>query len=355
MDIKEDFRKWLIKKGFKEKAVDGHHSSVHEYISKINNICKELNIDWDYLVYNIDDILFYYTVCENNTYYFHGDMCDEGHDFLKIINSFYYKNMNFPYLSFNWSYKDEKHYITNQKELEYLIDNYYNLFVNVGSFIGLLFILNQTSNIKHKKKKLKALEEFYDFIITDKKIVIDSSNNLYSKISKINLSNFNYRNSILTFILDKNSIRKVIELLENTRALKIDIDTLIINDVVSITQSSEKTLRKLNNEGKLCCTKKAILDKNSPRLKYYTYSTQELIDYLKKCFNPIIYSKDFLDYKLNDFSNFYRAELAAQKVGCTPRHIGRLREEGRISYYNIYKKSYRFCPLDIEIIKNEHN
>ena len=62
MAILDDFRQWLIGKGYKEYTDDGKPSTVCVYVKSIKFICKNENILLDVLIKNIDTILAKYDI-----------------------------------------------------------------------------------------------------------------------------------------------------------------------------------------------------------------------------------------------------------------------------------------------------
>lgn len=57
-ELKENFRKWLVKQGLSEKTSSGRKSTVYDYIKTIDRICKnEGGITWEELASNIFSII----------------------------------------------------------------------------------------------------------------------------------------------------------------------------------------------------------------------------------------------------------------------------------------------------------
>lgn len=65
LDIKEDYRKWLIDKGYKEKTKTNRPGSVYDFMNRIDRICYKNMIKWEQLALDLYLILSKYT--EQNT------------------------------------------------------------------------------------------------------------------------------------------------------------------------------------------------------------------------------------------------------------------------------------------------
>ena len=55
--MQEQFKKWLIRKGYKEYTPSGNPSTVYTYVKCIDKVCKIENLSWDALAKNIDYIV----------------------------------------------------------------------------------------------------------------------------------------------------------------------------------------------------------------------------------------------------------------------------------------------------------
>lgn len=61
IDLKEDFINWLIKQGLSEKTETGKPSTIYDYLTTINRVCKkEGYITWEKLAVNLFSIVSNY-------------------------------------------------------------------------------------------------------------------------------------------------------------------------------------------------------------------------------------------------------------------------------------------------------
>ena len=60
LDIKEDFKQWLIKKGYKEKTRTNRPGSVYDYLIRNERICTQCKITWEQLALDLYTILSIY-------------------------------------------------------------------------------------------------------------------------------------------------------------------------------------------------------------------------------------------------------------------------------------------------------
>ncbi|HZJ99217.1 MAG TPA: hypothetical protein VFC79_04395 [Tissierellaceae bacterium] len=58
--MKEVFRKYLIKNGYKEWTPSGNPSTVYDYINRIDKICEWENISWEQLANDVQVYLEQY-------------------------------------------------------------------------------------------------------------------------------------------------------------------------------------------------------------------------------------------------------------------------------------------------------
>jgi hypothetical protein len=63
--MKEQFERYLIDCGYKQKTPSGNPSTVYDYIKRIDKICEWENISWEQLATNIHIILPQYDVGGN--------------------------------------------------------------------------------------------------------------------------------------------------------------------------------------------------------------------------------------------------------------------------------------------------
>ncbi len=54
MSLKEKYREYLIKKGYKQVTPSGRDSTVPDYLRRIDGICEWENITWEKLYENIE-------------------------------------------------------------------------------------------------------------------------------------------------------------------------------------------------------------------------------------------------------------------------------------------------------------
>ncbi len=57
IDLETNFRNWLIKQGLSEKTKSGKPSTVYDYLTTINHICKKEGYSWERLAFHIFDII----------------------------------------------------------------------------------------------------------------------------------------------------------------------------------------------------------------------------------------------------------------------------------------------------------
>lgn len=62
LDMKEEFKMYLIASGYKERTPSGNPSTVYDYVRRIDNVCKWEGTDWEGLKNNIDRIITEYDV-----------------------------------------------------------------------------------------------------------------------------------------------------------------------------------------------------------------------------------------------------------------------------------------------------
>lgn len=55
--MKKGFEKFLISQGYKEYTPSGKHSTVYDYVKRIDTVCKWENTDWSGLAEKIASIL----------------------------------------------------------------------------------------------------------------------------------------------------------------------------------------------------------------------------------------------------------------------------------------------------------
>ena len=58
--MREQFREYLIKKGYKENTFSGNPSTVYDYIKRIDFVCNEENTSWELLANDISSIVSLY-------------------------------------------------------------------------------------------------------------------------------------------------------------------------------------------------------------------------------------------------------------------------------------------------------
>lgn len=55
--MQEQFKQWLIRKGYKEYTPSGHPSTAYDYVKRVDKVCKIENCSWDTLAKNINSIV----------------------------------------------------------------------------------------------------------------------------------------------------------------------------------------------------------------------------------------------------------------------------------------------------------
>lgn len=60
--MKKQFEEYLISKGYKQTTLNGHPSTVYDYIKRIDKICEWENMSWGQLADNVQYILSHYDV-----------------------------------------------------------------------------------------------------------------------------------------------------------------------------------------------------------------------------------------------------------------------------------------------------
>ncbi len=119
VNLKDDFRDWLIKQGLSEKTATGRHGTVYEYIRRIDKLCnliyKGHNLKpWQQLAEDIYPIFGFHLLCRKSNVCVTQNNIAEIKDFLNIFLSYlrqYQDNLkNYPFICYTRFYrrKNEK-------------------------------------------------------------------------------------------------------------------------------------------------------------------------------------------------------------------------------------------------------
>lgn len=60
--MRDQFKKYLIQKGYKEKTESGKPSTVEDYCKRIDFVCDVEHCSWDQLAQNIDEVVYRYDI-----------------------------------------------------------------------------------------------------------------------------------------------------------------------------------------------------------------------------------------------------------------------------------------------------
>ena len=79
VNLKDDFRDWLIKQGLSEKTASGRPSTIYDYLTAINRVCRKERYSWEDLAINLFSIVSKYhgkyktALYKYNTFLFESD------------------------------------------------------------------------------------------------------------------------------------------------------------------------------------------------------------------------------------------------------------------------------------------
>lgn len=90
VNLKDDFRDWLIKQGLSEKTATGRHGTIYKYVRRIDKLCNRIykGYDlqpWQQLAEDIYPILGFHLLCRK------GDVCVTQNNIAEIkdfLNTF---------------------------------------------------------------------------------------------------------------------------------------------------------------------------------------------------------------------------------------------------------------------------
>ena len=331
MNIKEEFKKWLVQNGVAEKTSTGRPGAAYDYTRLIDKICDIIYIrhdieQWHHLALNIYLVLGIHLLCKKNDIVITKDNADLFKDFLSeyLIAMKPYQNNLHHYLRIVLCRDGEYDGI---EDYEYILRRLHYLLKDekiICSFSG-------TQN--QKRKHHVVLKKFYQFlkdtIYIDKSFYInieDASQyykNLDDKLNHIYLPNQNSEMNhtyIELKIKDGNGLYP--PQFEPSFSGDDEATSSRIEKFLSIERHTLTKLFKKSSNGKI--------------------SIKDVNDFVLKNFHP---SKNASATSLC-VEKWWTAREASKKTDLHIKKIQRLRREGEISYIQLSKERFLHYPYD---------
>ena len=336
MNIKEEFKKWLVQNGVAEKTSTGKPGAAYDYTRLIDKICDIIYIrhdieQWHHLALNIYLVLGIHLLCKKNDIVITKDNADLFKDFLSeyLIAMKPYQNNLHHYLRIVFCRDDECDGI---EDYEYILRRLHYLLKDekiICSFSG-------TQN--QKRKHHVVLKKFFKFLQNGK--YTDQS--LYAKLASKGLENIQDYYKDLANRLDQIGL-PIQESIPANRNIELKIkDGNGLNPPQfepSFSGDDEATLARIE--------------------KFLSIERHALTKLFKKSSNGKISIEDVNDFVLNNFhpsenasatslcvEKWWTAREASEKTGLHIKKIQRLRKEGKISYIQLSKERFLHYPYD---------
>lgn len=333
-DLKEGFRKWLIRQGLSEKTSSGRPGTVYEYVRRIDKISsiiyKGHNVQpWQQLAENIYPILGFHQLCRKGDVYIVQKDVANIKDFLDAFLSSlspYEENLN--------GYLDVKLQLNN--------GNFVERYTQIKDLLP--YLTTETLIVKFGKtttqinKNRNALERFYQFL-TDIQYTNPNSGYYKNLVEKPQIDDF------------YNNLKKRIQLIKSFGVSSSDVLELSVD---AGNSSKPPSFKPDKNETEVSsawvC---AIL-----RIERHTLSKIETLRptdsskrrYLISEVNAFI-SKNFVSSGKTatnpiDVKKWWTVREAIENTGLNSKQIQRLRNNLKVSHIKITDKIYIFYPYD---------
>lgn len=342
-DLRKQFENWLTSQGFSQKTQSGRPSTVYAYAHDISKVCDTLynghsQNEWLQLAHDIYHVLGFYLLCRKDNFYI-------NHSTFKKLKGFLHDFCNIP-SSINRQ-TIEQHFQINVYENEKI---YTNQYVIIKDFINNLpktyFIelnINETNTLK--RKKINALQKFYDFLKdtnynpnAKNKSITEQSKSIkafYLKTSKKLSYLQNQGVDKKLYIISKGGTNKkcpkIIPSMRVNNRLETKVSAAWVQDVLRISRWTLKRLAESN-----------ILIKDNHNM----FSISDINDYIRKNFHPSKYASDPKVPEGNKVKQWWEVKDVEAHTGLNEKYIQRLRREKKVTYITVSKNKYIFYPYD---------
>lgn len=342
VNLKDDFRDWLIKQGLSEKTATGRHGTVYEYVRRIDKLCnliyKGYDLQpWRQLAEDIYPILGFHLLCRK------GDVCVTQNNIAEI------KDFLNTFLSDLRQYQDN---LKNYFEVKLLLDDgdYVEQYTLIKDLLPSLttqtLLLKFSDSATQVNKNRNALEKFYQFL-SDTQYINDGSCYYESVAEKKDIKNFydQLTKNIDDIVSYKCPNDRYLELMSRivggTAVSPPQIDN---NDtetevhpktICDILRISERTRKRLRDEGILV----PLLNGN--------YLIDDVNNFIQDRFVKSKYHQNTTPY-----SQWWDVDEAHKNTGIHRKKLQRLRNadptKNEVAYVKITERIYIYYPPDVK-------
>lgn len=339
VNLKDNFRDWLIKQGLSEKTASGRHGTVYEYVRRIDKLCnliyKGHNLKpWQQLAEDIYPILGFHLLCRK------GDVCVTQNNIAEI------KDFLNTFLSNLRQYQDN---LKNYFEVKLLLDDgdcveQYTLIKDLlPSLTTQTLLLKFNDSATQVNKNRNALEKFYQFL---------------SDTQYINATLCYYKSAAEKTKVDDfyNDLTKKIQAIETFEIAPSDIFELIVNggngNKPPLFDTSEKEVPSmwvcalLRIERHTLSNIKALKPTTSSKRSYLITDVNEFIT------NNFVQAKNT---RINPIAvkKWWTVREIIGKTELKSDQIKSLRKTKQVSYIKVTDKIYIFYPYDFMVYSSK--
>ena len=339
-DLKEEFRKWLIKQGLSEKTKTGRLGTVYEYIRRIDKICDIIYSDqeqkkWECLARDIYPILGFHLICKTGKV----SITRKNIDIIRNFLSLFLSSLR-PYQESSMNYFDIKLRLDDGTYVEH-----YTLISDLLPFFTTeILFLNFCDSVSQVNKNRNALEKFHDFltdnngqnyILFSAKAKNENSHigNGLKQLKKSFVELQSAQKLNMNFVIAGGTRTEPPKLIRSkSENSEIAAQGAGLYEVLEILQISRWTLKRLVEAG--------ILHKNANDL----FDAEEINHFIRKNFVPLdgATSADTESVKI-----WWTNSKAQAQTGLNRKYLERLRKEKKVSYIKVAPKRYLYYPPDL--------
>jgi len=309
-DLRNQLKKWLISQGLAETTKNGRPGTVYEYLKRIDRLASRIfkrKDSWDLIAKHIFFILVVFLICPKTRTKPRIAELEDIHQILKQIG-------------------------LSEQLIQAIREESYNDVDTV-----LCDIWNKS---KDNQKNRVAILKYYEFLrSTEYPLGNDytKSKSIYEEIDKFLSKLRDNRYDVFHIEMEMTSSNKRARTIQPSS--KYDTDRLSAEEVAIALGCSVQTVYRLG-------------------LKTYSsrpaYSVRDVQAYMNKHFHPSINSETAFQHKNIGYDNvWWKAQDAADKIGCSVTKVIRYRNEHRIAYIDFSKRLVRYFLPDIELIAAE--
>lgn len=341
VNLKDDFRDWLIKQGLSEKTASGRPGTVYEYVRRIDKLCnliyKGHNLKpWQQLAEDIYPILGFHLLCRK------GDVCITQNNIAEIedfLNTF---------LSDLRQYQDNlKDYFEIKLQLDDgdCVENYTLIRDLLPSLTTQTLLLKFSDSATQVNKNRSALEKFYQFLSDTQYINVASSyykgvaekkdiKNFYDQLAKNidDIVSYRYPNNRYLEFMSKITGGTGLEPPQIDNSHDTEAYPQTVCDILCI---SERTRKRLEDQ-------KILVS-----LPNGNYLIDDVNNFIQNRFVKSKYQQNNTSYP-----KWWNVDEAHKNTGIHRKKLQRLRDvdpaKNEVAYVKITERIYIYYPPDVK-------